>query len=108
MDNILIKYVVLFITAEALHVAHLMGAHGYIFPIDDHILTVKNDGAYYRFQVGSRSICICAMHCLQSLNFLPNLSTLALSGQIFIAAIDVHNLRPPTCVMNTVYLKNYC
>lgn len=37
--------------AEALHIAHLMGAHGYIFPIDDHILTVKNDGAYYRFQV---------------------------------------------------------
>lgn len=42
---------IIFDLAEALHVAHLMGAHGYIFPIDDHILTVKNDGAYYRFQV---------------------------------------------------------
>ncbi|KAJ8675442.1 hypothetical protein QAD02_011228 [Eretmocerus hayati] len=35
---------------EALHVAHLMAAHGYFFPIDDHNLTVKNDGTFYRFQ----------------------------------------------------------
>ncbi|ROT78982.1 hypothetical protein C7M84_002290, partial [Penaeus vannamei] len=28
-------------TAEALHLAHLMAAHGYFFPIDDHVLTVK-------------------------------------------------------------------
>jgi regulator of G-protein signaling len=36
---------------EALHFAHLISSHGYIFPIDDHILTVKNDGTFYRFQV---------------------------------------------------------
>ncbi|KAF0292053.1 Regulator of G-protein signaling 7 [Amphibalanus amphitrite] len=36
--------------AEALHLAHLMAAHGYLFPIDDHILTVRNDGTFYRFQ----------------------------------------------------------
>ena len=41
-----------FLSAEALHLAHLMSAHGYLFPIDDHILTVKNDNTYYRFQVG--------------------------------------------------------
>ncbi|XP_020707592.2 regulator of G-protein signaling 7 isoform X4 [Athalia rosae] len=35
---------------EALHVAHLMAAHGYFFPIDDHCLTVKNDNTFYRFQ----------------------------------------------------------
>ncbi|KAG8178672.1 hypothetical protein JTE90_025594 [Oedothorax gibbosus] len=35
---------------EALHLAHLLSAHGYLFPIDDHLLTVKADGAYYRFQ----------------------------------------------------------
>lgn len=35
---------------EALHLAHLMAAHGYFFPIDDHMLTVKNDGTFYRFQ----------------------------------------------------------
>ena len=44
-----------FCAAEALHLAHLMAAHGYIFPIDDHILTVKNDNTYYRFQVISNS-----------------------------------------------------
>lgn len=38
-------------TAEALHLAHLMAAHGYFFPIDDHVLTVKNDNTFYRFQV---------------------------------------------------------
>ncbi len=38
---------------EALHFAHLISSHGYIFPIDDHILTVKNDGTFYRFQVRS-------------------------------------------------------
>ncbi|XP_041352932.1 regulator of G-protein signaling 7-like isoform X2 [Gigantopelta aegis] len=35
---------------EALHLAHLMATHGYLFPIDDHVLTVKNDNTYYRFQ----------------------------------------------------------
>jgi regulator of G-protein signaling len=38
-------------TCEALHFAHLISSHGYIFPIDDHILTVKNDGTFFRFQV---------------------------------------------------------
>ncbi|KAJ8308814.1 hypothetical protein KUTeg_013688 [Tegillarca granosa] len=37
-------------TVEALHLAHLMASHGYFFPIDDHMLTVKNDNTYYRFQ----------------------------------------------------------
>lgn len=36
--------------AEALHFAHLISSHGYIFPIDDHVLSVKNDGTFYRFQ----------------------------------------------------------
>lgn len=40
-------------TLEALHFAHLISSHGYIFPIDDHILTVKNDGTFFRFQVRS-------------------------------------------------------
>ncbi|XP_042895514.1 regulator of G-protein signaling 7-like [Parasteatoda tepidariorum] len=35
---------------EALHLAHQMSAHGYFFPIDDHLLTVKADGTFYRFQ----------------------------------------------------------
>ncbi|KAF5289565.1 hypothetical protein FQA39_LY15012 [Lamprigera yunnana] len=36
--------------ADALHLAHLMAAHGYFFPIDDHVLTLKNDNTFYRFQ----------------------------------------------------------
>ena len=39
------------VSVEALHLAHLMASHGYFFPIDDHMLTVKNDNTYYRFQV---------------------------------------------------------
>ncbi|XP_050095141.1 regulator of G-protein signaling 7-like [Anopheles aquasalis] len=35
---------------EALHLAHLLASHGYLFPIDDHQLTVRNDGTFYRFQ----------------------------------------------------------
>ncbi|XP_053622369.1 regulator of G-protein signaling 6 [Plodia interpunctella] len=35
---------------EAPHLAHLLAAHGYLFPIDDHCLTVNNDNTYYRFQ----------------------------------------------------------
>ncbi|KAK3094103.1 hypothetical protein FSP39_024168, partial [Pinctada imbricata] len=35
---------------EALHLATLMASHGYFFPIDDHVLTVRNDNTYYRFQ----------------------------------------------------------
>ncbi|XP_055323350.1 regulator of G-protein signaling 7 isoform X1 [Sitodiplosis mosellana] len=35
---------------DAIHLAHLLSSHGYLFPIDDHQLTVKNDGTFYRFQ----------------------------------------------------------
>lgn len=38
------------LTADALHLAHMLASHGYIFQIDDHVLTVKNDGTFYRFQ----------------------------------------------------------
>ncbi|CAG0913433.1 unnamed protein product [Notodromas monacha] len=36
--------------ADCLQLACLIAAHGYFFPIDDHVLTVKGDGTYYRFQ----------------------------------------------------------
>lgn len=39
-----------FISGDALHLAHMLSSHGYIFQIDDHVLTVKNDGTFYRFQ----------------------------------------------------------
>lgn len=39
------------ILVEALYFANLLSSHGYLFPIDDHFLNVKNDGSYYRFQV---------------------------------------------------------
>ncbi|XP_046918006.1 regulator of G-protein signaling 7-like isoform X2 [Dermatophagoides farinae] len=35
---------------EALHLANLMASHGYFFPIDDHVLCVKADNTFYRFQ----------------------------------------------------------
>ena len=36
---------------EALHLASLLASHGYLFPIDEHILTVRNDNnSLYRFQ----------------------------------------------------------
>lgn len=28
----------------------MLAIHGYLFPIDDHNLTVKNDGTFYRLQ----------------------------------------------------------
>lgn len=37
--------------AEAIHLGSLIAAHGYIFPISDHVLTLKDDGTLYRFQV---------------------------------------------------------
>lgn len=40
-----------FIQVEALHLGTLMAAHGYFFPISDHVLTLKDDGTFYRFQV---------------------------------------------------------
>ena len=36
---------------EALCLANRMASFGYFFPVDDHVLTVKNDSTYYRFQV---------------------------------------------------------
>ncbi|MEQ2183057.1 Regulator of G-protein signaling 6 [Goodea atripinnis] len=37
--------------AEAIHLGSLIAAHGYIFPISDHVLNLKDDGTLYRFQV---------------------------------------------------------
>uniref|UniRef100_A0A8C2GIJ2 Regulator of G protein signaling 7b n=1 Tax=Cyprinus carpio TaxID=7962 RepID=A0A8C2GIJ2_CYPCA len=38
------------VAVEALHLGTLMAAHGYFFPISDHVLTLKEDGTFYRFQ----------------------------------------------------------
>ena len=35
---------------EAIHLGSLIAAHGYFFPIDDHIISLKNDNSFYRFQ----------------------------------------------------------
>lgn len=35
---------------EAIHLGSLIAAHGYFFPIDDHVITLKNDGSFNRFQ----------------------------------------------------------
>jgi hypothetical protein len=47
---------------ESLHLAHLFASNGYIFPIDDHILTVKNDGTFFRFQVSIRFSCLLSFY----------------------------------------------
>lgn len=39
------------LAAEAIHIGSLIAAQGYIFPISDHVLTLKDDGTFYRFQV---------------------------------------------------------
>ena len=41
---------------EALSLANRMASFGYFFPIDDHVLTVKNDNTYYRFQVSNHRV----------------------------------------------------
>uniref|UniRef100_A0A8C2R9U5 RGS domain-containing protein n=1 Tax=Capra hircus TaxID=9925 RepID=A0A8C2R9U5_CAPHI len=35
---------------EAIHLGSLIAAQGYVFPISDHVLTMKDDGTFYRFQ----------------------------------------------------------
>lgn len=42
---------------EALCLANRMASFGYFFPIDDHVLSVKNDSTYYRFQVSAAAKC---------------------------------------------------
>lgn len=43
------------LTGEAIHLGSLIAAQGYVFPISDHVLTLKDDGTFYRFQVGEPS-----------------------------------------------------
>uniref|UniRef100_A0A672R1S1 Regulator of G-protein signaling 7 n=1 Tax=Sinocyclocheilus grahami TaxID=75366 RepID=A0A672R1S1_SINGR len=45
-----VLYTLRFQAVEALHLGTLMAAHGYFFPISDHVLTLKDDGTFYRFQ----------------------------------------------------------
>lgn len=35
---------------EAVHLANLIASYGYIFPIDEHTFSIKNDCTFYRFQ----------------------------------------------------------
>ncbi|XP_071962008.1 regulator of G-protein signaling 7-like isoform X2 [Antedon mediterranea] len=35
---------------NAIHLGSLVAAHGYFFPITDHVLTLKDDNTFYRFQ----------------------------------------------------------
>ncbi|XP_078089573.1 regulator of G-protein signaling 6 isoform X4 [Mustelus asterias] len=35
---------------EAIHLGSLIAAQGYLFPISDHVLMLKDDGTFYRFQ----------------------------------------------------------
>lgn len=46
----MIKNLIIEDPVEALHLGTLMAAHGYFFPISDHVLTLKDDGTFYRFQ----------------------------------------------------------
>ena len=43
-------------TAEAMHIGSLIAAQGYFFPISDHVLSLKDDGTFYRFQVSGSYI----------------------------------------------------
>lgn len=54
-------------TAEAIHLGSLIAAHGYIFPISDHVLTLKDDGTLYRFQVPKAPPWGCLCHVLGGL-----------------------------------------
>lgn len=36
--------------AEAMHIGSLIAAQGYFFPISDHILSLRDDSTFYRFQ----------------------------------------------------------
>jgi hypothetical protein len=52
----IIYFLILSVPAvEAIHLGSLIAAQGYIFPISDHVLTMKDDGTFYRFQVGAGS-----------------------------------------------------
>ena len=75
--------------AEALHLANLMCATGYIFPIDDHVLVVKNDGAYYRFQVRQQLV-----HCLSVMSVSAASLDAALNAG-FALLINFHHLTLP-------------
>lgn len=39
-----------FSAANAIHLGSLVAAHGYFFPITDHVLTLRDDNTFYRFQ----------------------------------------------------------
>ncbi|XP_041132320.1 regulator of G-protein signaling 6-like isoform X3 [Polyodon spathula] len=46
----LMKNLIIEDPGEAIHLGSLVAAHGYLFPISDHVLTLKDDGTFYRFQ----------------------------------------------------------
>lgn len=56
-----------FLSVEALHLGTLMAAHGYFFPISDHVLTLKDDGTFYRFQVRRMIVMLGSLFVLKDL-----------------------------------------
>ncbi|KAF5922868.1 hypothetical protein HPG69_013213 [Diceros bicornis minor] len=68
---------------EAIHLGSLIAAQGYIFPISDHVLTMKDDGTFYRFQVGLRLLLLQNLFFSSSSNLrleLPKKTEARLSG----------------------------
>lgn len=39
-----------------MHIGSLIAAQGYFFPISDHVLSLKDDGTFYRFQVSGNAM----------------------------------------------------
>ncbi|KAF7251605.1 Regulator of G-protein signaling 6 [Varanus komodoensis] len=60
--------------AEAIHMGSLIAAQGYIFPISDHVLTLKDDGTFYRFQITFLNVQI-DRHCLKMSKVAESLIT---------------------------------
>lgn len=61
-------------TGEAIHLGSLIAAQGYVFPISDHVLTLKDDGTFYRFQVGEPSAFLVAPSTVPAVTLLKSLA----------------------------------
>lgn len=59
-------------TGEAIHLGSLIAAQGYVFPISDHVLTLKDDGTFYRFQVRELSVSLVASSTVPAIILLKS------------------------------------
>ncbi|RMC00495.1 hypothetical protein DUI87_23106 [Hirundo rustica rustica] len=91
---------------EAIHLGSLIAAQGYVFPISDHVLTLKDDSTFYRFQIGVGESKLKALALLQRMcNFAIYLCKRTMQNKARLELADYEAVGKPSKTSESICKK---